>query len=203
MSKEKFERKKPHVNIGTIGHVDHGKTTLTAAILNYLSLSGSAEAKKYEDSVINSRRDCYYGCCGIGKNSSSIFRFASRIYKLEIRIFTCLKQVCEFFSDVIYFFIRFSCFLKKRNYIRFYKRYTVTEFFLAEITVSLTLLQKTHSSVTNYLMSKRPASNYHKCIKLVHSFLFIIKTVGVYFFQVFFGKTSFYMIIFENIRILD
>jgi elongation factor Tu len=49
MSKEKFERKKPHVNIGTIGHVDHGKTTLTAAILNYLSLSGSAEAKKYED----------------------------------------------------------------------------------------------------------------------------------------------------------
>jgi elongation factor Tu len=38
MSKEKFERKKPHVNIGTIGHVDHGKTTLTAAILTYLSL---------------------------------------------------------------------------------------------------------------------------------------------------------------------
>ena len=49
MAKEKFERKKPHVNIGTIGHVDHGKTTLTAAILNYLSLRGSAEAKKYEE----------------------------------------------------------------------------------------------------------------------------------------------------------
>ena len=49
MSKEKFERKKPHVNIGTIGHVDHGKTTLTAAILNYLATKGSAQAKKYED----------------------------------------------------------------------------------------------------------------------------------------------------------
>lgn len=49
MSKEKFERKKPHVNIGTIGHVDHGKTTLTAAILTYLSLKGTAQAKKYEE----------------------------------------------------------------------------------------------------------------------------------------------------------
>ena len=38
MAKEKFERTKPHVNIGTIGHVDHGKTTLTAAITKYLSL---------------------------------------------------------------------------------------------------------------------------------------------------------------------
>ncbi|MDR0675942.1 MAG: elongation factor Tu, partial [Elusimicrobiota bacterium] len=49
MTKEKYERKKPHVNIGTIGHVDHGKTTLTAAILNYLSLKGNAEAKRYEE----------------------------------------------------------------------------------------------------------------------------------------------------------
>ncbi|MFM7702858.1 MAG: GTP-binding protein, partial [Alphaproteobacteria bacterium] len=37
MSKQTFQRNKPHVNIGTIGHVDHGKTTLTAAITNYLS----------------------------------------------------------------------------------------------------------------------------------------------------------------------
>jgi len=49
MSKEKFERKKPHVNIGTIGHVDHGKTTLTAAILHYLSMKGQAKARKYEE----------------------------------------------------------------------------------------------------------------------------------------------------------
>jgi elongation factor Tu len=45
----KFERKKPHVNIGTIGHVDHGKTTLTAAITQTLALKGEAERMKYED----------------------------------------------------------------------------------------------------------------------------------------------------------
>jgi len=49
MAKAKFERTKPHVNIGTIGHVDHGKTTLTAAITLVLSKSGWAEYKKFED----------------------------------------------------------------------------------------------------------------------------------------------------------
>jgi len=49
MAREKFERTKPHVNIGTIGHVDHGKTTLTAAITATLSLSGSSAAKSYAD----------------------------------------------------------------------------------------------------------------------------------------------------------
>ena len=49
MSKEKFERNKPHVNIGTIGHVDHGKTTLTAAITKVLAESGGAQFKGYED----------------------------------------------------------------------------------------------------------------------------------------------------------
>jgi elongation factor Tu len=48
MAREKFERTKPHVNIGTIGHVDHGKTTLTAAITAALSLGGSAEYKAYD-----------------------------------------------------------------------------------------------------------------------------------------------------------
>ena len=43
MSKQKFERTKPHVNIGTIGHIDHGKTSLTAAISKYLALKGKAE----------------------------------------------------------------------------------------------------------------------------------------------------------------
>ncbi|MBO6893783.1 MAG: elongation factor Tu, partial [Roseibium sp.] len=47
MAKEKFERNKPHVNIGTIGHVDHGKTTLTAAITMTLAEAGGAEAKAY------------------------------------------------------------------------------------------------------------------------------------------------------------
>jgi elongation factor Tu len=48
MAKEKFERTKPHVNIGTIGHVDHGKTTLTAAITNVLAGKGLAEKKDYD-----------------------------------------------------------------------------------------------------------------------------------------------------------
>jgi len=47
--KEKFERVKPHVNVGTIGHVDHGKTTLTAAITKVLEMKGQATYKKYED----------------------------------------------------------------------------------------------------------------------------------------------------------
>ena len=49
MAREKFERNKPHVNIGTIGHVDHGKTTLTAAITMSLAAQGNAEARKYDE----------------------------------------------------------------------------------------------------------------------------------------------------------
>ena len=49
MAKEKFNRNKPHCNIGTIGHVDHGKTTLTAAITMILAKSGGATAKKYDE----------------------------------------------------------------------------------------------------------------------------------------------------------
>ena len=49
MAKEKFDRSKPHVNIGTIGHVDHGKTTLTAAITKVLSFQGEAEFKDYSN----------------------------------------------------------------------------------------------------------------------------------------------------------
>ncbi|MEK6251977.1 MAG: elongation factor Tu [Actinomycetota bacterium] len=49
MSKEKFERDKPHVNVGTIGHIDHGKTTLTAAITKTLSEKGNTEEKTFDD----------------------------------------------------------------------------------------------------------------------------------------------------------
>ncbi len=48
MATEKFDRSKPHVNVGTIGHVDHGKTTLTAAITTYSALKGLAEAQRYD-----------------------------------------------------------------------------------------------------------------------------------------------------------
>src|SRR5690348_17465839 len=49
MAKESFKRDKPHVNVGTIGHIDHGKTTLTAAITTILSKKGFAEARKYDE----------------------------------------------------------------------------------------------------------------------------------------------------------
>ena len=49
MSKVKFERKKPHVNVGTIGHVDHGKTSLTSAITNVLAKKGLAQARSYAE----------------------------------------------------------------------------------------------------------------------------------------------------------
>ena len=52
MAKEKFERTKPHVNIGTIGHVDHGKTTLTAAITTVLAKAGLSELRSF-DSIDN------------------------------------------------------------------------------------------------------------------------------------------------------
>ena len=49
MSKEKFDRSKPHVNVGTMGHIDHGKTTLTAAITKVLSEAGGGDATAFED----------------------------------------------------------------------------------------------------------------------------------------------------------
>ena len=52
MAKKKFERTKPHVNVGTIGHVDHGKTTLTAAITKTLALKGQADFRAF-DSIDN------------------------------------------------------------------------------------------------------------------------------------------------------
>ena len=49
MAKEKYDVSKPHVNIGTIGHVDHGKTTLTAAITMALARKGNAKIKKFDE----------------------------------------------------------------------------------------------------------------------------------------------------------
>jgi len=68
MAKEAFQRNKPHVNIGTIGHVDHGKTTLTAAITNYLSKKGNAEFRDYA-SIDNSPEE---KARGITINSSHV-----------------------------------------------------------------------------------------------------------------------------------
>ena len=49
MAKQKFERTKPHLNVGTIGHIDHGKTTLTAAITKVLAESTGGEVKTFEE----------------------------------------------------------------------------------------------------------------------------------------------------------
>src|SRR5210317_2075591 len=59
MAKEKFERDKPHCNVGTIGHVDHGKTTLTAAITKTLSGAGGAEFRSY-DQIDNAPEERHY-----------------------------------------------------------------------------------------------------------------------------------------------
>jgi elongation factor Tu len=56
MAKETFDRSKPHVNIGTIGHVDHGKTTLTAAITVVLGKAGGAEVRRFRYYRQRSRR---------------------------------------------------------------------------------------------------------------------------------------------------
>ena len=48
MAKEVFQRTKPHVNVGTIGHIDHGKTSLTAAITKYLALKGDAQYRAFD-----------------------------------------------------------------------------------------------------------------------------------------------------------
>ena len=58
MAKEKFDRSKPHVNIGTIGHVDHGKTTLTAAITTVLAKKGLSELRSF-DSIDNAPEEYF------------------------------------------------------------------------------------------------------------------------------------------------
>ena len=63
MAKAKYERTKPHVNIGTIGHVDHGKTTLTAAITKVLAMGGKAQYEAYDMIDKADHRCCSDGRC--------------------------------------------------------------------------------------------------------------------------------------------
>ena len=77
MAKEVFKRDKPHVNIGTIGHVDHGKTTLTAAIIKVLAEKGFSEAKSF-DQIDNAPEEKERG---ITINSSHVeYQTANRHY---------------------------------------------------------------------------------------------------------------------------
>src|SRR5574344_2449421 len=77
MAKEKFDRSKPHVNIGTIGHVDHGKTTLTAAITKILAEKGLSEFRSF-DSIDNAPEEKERG---ITSNTSHVeYQTANRHY---------------------------------------------------------------------------------------------------------------------------
>ena len=76
MAKEKFVRTKPHVNIGTIGHVDHGKTTLTAAITRYLSGKKLATAKSFDE--IESGYKTLFDSHSIGKAEWDVARLSTR-----------------------------------------------------------------------------------------------------------------------------
>ena len=70
MSKEKFERTKPHVNVGTIGHVDHGKTTLTAAITTVLAKTYGGAARAF-DQIDNAPATARPGTCWFRSARSS------------------------------------------------------------------------------------------------------------------------------------
>ena len=98
MAKEKFDRSKPHVNIGTIGHVDHGKTTTTAAITMALAKKGLAETKGYDeiDAAPEEKER------GITINTAHVeYQTSTRHYALF------------FLYTSFYFFIFFTSFLHK------------------------------------------------------------------------------------------
>ena len=89
MAKAKFERTKPHVNVGTIGHVDHGKTTLTAAITKVAEMQGLAKYVSYDEvakaSESQGRRDATRerGLGSRSRNASSSFKKARSLLKVS------------------------------------------------------------------------------------------------------------------------
>ena len=91
MARQKFERKKPHVNIGTIGHVDHGKTTLTAAITMALATLSGGKGRKYDDidSAPEERERCFRS-----------FLIGSMNDRQTINIITVLQTSQKYFCKV-------------------------------------------------------------------------------------------------------
>ncbi|OXV33220.1 elongation factor Tu [Escherichia coli] len=83
MSKEKFERTKPHVNVGTIGHVDHGKTTLTAAITTVLAKTYGGAARAF-DQIDNAPEEKARGITINTKTKGSVERLGLSFYLLFV-----------------------------------------------------------------------------------------------------------------------
>ncbi len=102
MAKEHFERTKPHVNIGTIGHVDHGKTTLTAAITKVLADAGLSEAKSF-DQIDNAPEEKERG---ITINTSHVeYETANRYHVLNVvgvtrAVYVCIVTISCFVLNV-------------------------------------------------------------------------------------------------------
>ena len=90
MSKEKFVRNKPHCNIGTIGHVDHGKTTLTAAI---------TKIRKNKDSVKNGLYVGIFGITGSVIGGNFVFNISESILNISFGIFLIFVSINMFFTS--------------------------------------------------------------------------------------------------------
>ena len=102
MAREKFERTKPHVNIGTIGHVDHGKTTLTAAITATLSLGGTATAKAY-DEIDGAPEENFEVLNGSFLKPESVL-FVESFLLTNLRSFLFLEAVFSIINDFFWLF---------------------------------------------------------------------------------------------------
>ena len=119
MAKEKFERTKPHVNVGTIGHVDHGKTTLTAAICTTLAKHFGGEAKAYDQIDAAPEEKAR----GITITSSKIPHSTTRItlfhfsfflnfhsiFSPSYYIYTSILQIIDIRNVFFYFFFHLFC----------------------------------------------------------------------------------------------
>ena len=88
MAKEKFDRSKPHVNVGTIGHVDHGKTTLTAAITMVLAKKGLSQVRTF-DSIDNAPEE---KARGITINTAHVEYSTVQFLSLQLRTDRCRKR---------------------------------------------------------------------------------------------------------------
>ena len=103
MAKEHFQRTKPHVNIGTIGHVDHGKTTLTAAITKVLADAGFTEARSF-DSIDNAPEEKERGIT-INYDDSTVHLSSTSYHVLDIvgvawAVYVCVVTICGLVLNV-------------------------------------------------------------------------------------------------------